>query len=161
MKKPYNPILGEVFRCRWEHGDRGTTHYVAEQVMYLFRKSVYEPQQSFVTGHVICLPAGALLFVTSHVMIRQRSPVSKNVQTVSLNPCSFAPCAEQDLCTARACNTFRGRPLHEWYSYLSVPHLHSTPAHHVEIVVARSLPRSDDRQVREPRIGFRHAMITC
>lgn len=34
VKKPYNPILGEVFRCRWEHGDKGTTHYVAEQVSH-------------------------------------------------------------------------------------------------------------------------------
>mmetsp|Transcript_7502 Transcript_7502/g.18749 ORF Transcript_7502/g.18749 Transcript_7502/m.18749 type:complete len:413 (-) Transcript_7502:521-1759(-) len=34
VKKPYNPILGEVFRCRWEHGDKGTTYYVAEQVSH-------------------------------------------------------------------------------------------------------------------------------
>ncbi|KAJ1485643.1 hypothetical protein T484DRAFT_1792671 [Baffinella frigidus] len=31
VKKPYNPILGEVFQCSWDYGDRGTTHYVAEQ----------------------------------------------------------------------------------------------------------------------------------
>lgn len=34
LKKPYNPILGEVFRCKWEHPDGSTTFYVAEQVRH-------------------------------------------------------------------------------------------------------------------------------
>mmetsp|Transcript_46234 Transcript_46234/g.92429 ORF Transcript_46234/g.92429 Transcript_46234/m.92429 type:complete len:419 (+) Transcript_46234:212-1468(+) len=35
VKKPYNPILGEVFQCRWDYGgDRGSTYYVAEQVSH-------------------------------------------------------------------------------------------------------------------------------
>jgi len=34
VKKPYNPILGEVFSCKWNHGDQGTTMYVAEQVSH-------------------------------------------------------------------------------------------------------------------------------
>uniref|UniRef100_A0A915BDP9 PH domain-containing protein n=2 Tax=Parascaris TaxID=6254 RepID=A0A915BDP9_PARUN len=34
LKKPYNPILGEVFRCKWEHPDGSTTFYVAEQVSH-------------------------------------------------------------------------------------------------------------------------------
>ncbi|VDD96965.1 unnamed protein product [Enterobius vermicularis] len=37
LKKPYNPILGETFRCKWEHPDGSTTFYIAEQV-YSFLK---------------------------------------------------------------------------------------------------------------------------
>ncbi|UYV62738.1 OSBPL8 [Cordylochernes scorpioides] len=33
LKKPYNPILGETFRCFWRHPDTGSrTFYIAEQV---------------------------------------------------------------------------------------------------------------------------------
>ncbi len=33
LKKPYNPILGEVYRCYWRHPDteQGKTFYIAEQ----------------------------------------------------------------------------------------------------------------------------------
>ncbi|GMT06531.1 hypothetical protein PENTCL1PPCAC_28705 [Pristionchus entomophagus] len=34
IKKPYNPILGETYRCCWEHPDGSTTFYVAEQVSH-------------------------------------------------------------------------------------------------------------------------------
>ncbi|CAA94223.2 PH domain-containing protein [Caenorhabditis elegans] len=34
LKKPYNPILGETFRCKWEHPDGSTTFYMAEQVSH-------------------------------------------------------------------------------------------------------------------------------
>lgn len=34
LKKPYNPILGETFRCKWEHPDGSTSFYVAEQVSH-------------------------------------------------------------------------------------------------------------------------------
>ncbi|GMT35541.1 hypothetical protein PFISCL1PPCAC_26838 [Pristionchus fissidentatus] len=34
LKKPYNPILGETFRCCWEHPDGSSTFYVAEQVSH-------------------------------------------------------------------------------------------------------------------------------
>ena len=33
VKKPYNPIMGEVFHCKWDYGDKGTTLYIAEQVL--------------------------------------------------------------------------------------------------------------------------------
>lgn len=34
-KKPYNPILGESFRCMWEHGSRSNRSFlVAEQVSH-------------------------------------------------------------------------------------------------------------------------------
>ena len=32
VKKPYNPILGEYYRCYWKHKDGAKTIYVAEQV---------------------------------------------------------------------------------------------------------------------------------
>ena len=34
MKKPYNPILGEVFYAKWDTATRGTTKMVAEQVSH-------------------------------------------------------------------------------------------------------------------------------
>ncbi|KAM9221444.1 oxysterol-binding protein-related protein 5 isoform 2-T2 [Dugong dugon] len=35
IKKPYNPILGEVFRCRWFHPQTNShTFYIAEQVSH-------------------------------------------------------------------------------------------------------------------------------
>ena len=34
VKKPYNPILGEVFRCFWDHDDGSRTWYVSEQVSH-------------------------------------------------------------------------------------------------------------------------------
>lgn len=32
LKKPYNPILGETFRCFWQHENGSRTYYIAEQV---------------------------------------------------------------------------------------------------------------------------------
>lgn len=34
VKKPYNPLLGEFFRSKWEHADNSCTHFVAEQVSH-------------------------------------------------------------------------------------------------------------------------------
>lgn len=34
LKKPYNPILGETFRCFWEHSNGSRTFYLAEQVSH-------------------------------------------------------------------------------------------------------------------------------
>ncbi|XP_035708543.1 oxysterol-binding protein-related protein 8 isoform X4 [Folsomia candida] len=34
LKKPYNPILGETFRCYWEHPTGSRTFYLAEQVSH-------------------------------------------------------------------------------------------------------------------------------
>jgi hypothetical protein len=36
LKKPYNPILGETFRCYWEHPNGTKTFYIAEQVWKTF-----------------------------------------------------------------------------------------------------------------------------
>lgn len=34
LKKPYNPILGERFRCYWQHPSGSRTFYIAEQVSH-------------------------------------------------------------------------------------------------------------------------------
>uniref|UniRef100_A0AAR5NY51 Oxysterol-binding protein n=1 Tax=Dendroctonus ponderosae TaxID=77166 RepID=A0AAR5NY51_DENPD len=34
LKKPYNPILGETFRCYWLHSNGTKTFYIAEQVSH-------------------------------------------------------------------------------------------------------------------------------
>ena len=34
VKKPYNPVLGEFFRCFWEHPDHSRTWYLSEQVSH-------------------------------------------------------------------------------------------------------------------------------
>jgi oxysterol-binding protein-related protein 8 len=35
LKKPYNPVLGELFRCYWQHNDPGSkTFYISEQVSH-------------------------------------------------------------------------------------------------------------------------------
>jgi hypothetical protein len=34
LKKPYNPILGETFRCYWLHPNGSKTFYLAEQVSH-------------------------------------------------------------------------------------------------------------------------------
>lgn len=41
LKKPYNPILGETFRCFWEHPNGSRTFYIAEQVSESRRKSYF------------------------------------------------------------------------------------------------------------------------
>jgi oxysterol-binding protein-related protein 8 len=34
VKKPYNPLLGEMFRAEWDHGAHGRTFFFAEQVSH-------------------------------------------------------------------------------------------------------------------------------
>ncbi|BGP02164.1 Oxysterol-binding protein-like protein 7 [Rhodotorula toruloides] len=34
VKKPYNPILGEFFRCRYDYSDGTSAYYIAEQVSH-------------------------------------------------------------------------------------------------------------------------------
>nr|CAD7432463.1 unnamed protein product [Timema monikensis] len=34
LKKPYNPILGETFRCYWKHPNGSRTFYLAEQISH-------------------------------------------------------------------------------------------------------------------------------
>ncbi|KAL5283979.1 OSBPL8 family protein [Megaselia abdita] len=34
LKKPYNPILGETYRCYWEHENGSRTYYISEQVSH-------------------------------------------------------------------------------------------------------------------------------
>ncbi|TNY21181.1 hypothetical protein DMC30DRAFT_212636 [Rhodotorula diobovata] len=34
VKKPYNPVLGEFFRCRYDYADGSAAYYIAEQVSH-------------------------------------------------------------------------------------------------------------------------------
>ncbi|XP_044594530.1 oxysterol-binding protein-related protein 8 isoform X3 [Cotesia glomerata] len=34
LKKPYNPLLGETFRCYWQHPNGSRTFYLAEQISH-------------------------------------------------------------------------------------------------------------------------------
>ncbi|CAB3258281.1 unnamed protein product [Arctia plantaginis] len=34
LKKPYNPVLGECFRCCWKHDSQSYTYYISEQVSH-------------------------------------------------------------------------------------------------------------------------------
>lgn len=40
-KKPYNPVLGEIFRCKWDCPDSTTSFYVSEQVCHHPPTSAY------------------------------------------------------------------------------------------------------------------------
>ncbi|KAJ1361564.1 hypothetical protein KIN20_020845 [Parelaphostrongylus tenuis] len=46
-KKPYNPILGETFRCRWAYPDGSYTYYIAEQVTVDCEKTGYSAVLNF------------------------------------------------------------------------------------------------------------------
>ena len=47
LKKPYNPIIGETFRCYWDHNSNGSkTFYLAEQVSH------HPPISAFYAEHV-------------------------------------------------------------------------------------------------------------
>ncbi|KAJ1982640.1 Oxysterol-binding protein OBPa [Dimargaris verticillata] len=54
VKKPYNPVLGEFFRCEWEFEDKTRAFYVAEQVSHHPPVSTYfyaNPENGiFITG---------------------------------------------------------------------------------------------------------------
>ncbi|KAI8097693.1 uncharacterized protein BX664DRAFT_276571, partial [Halteromyces radiatus] len=41
VKKPYNPVLGEVFKCRWKYNNNTNGYYIAEQVSHHPPKSAY------------------------------------------------------------------------------------------------------------------------
>ncbi|ORX58812.1 Oxysterol-binding protein [Hesseltinella vesiculosa] len=41
VKKPYNPVLGEVFRCRYKYDDDSEAFYLAEQVSHHPPRSAY------------------------------------------------------------------------------------------------------------------------
>lgn len=43
LKKPYNPILGETFRCMWIHPRTNSkTFYIAEQVAAITSMNIFK-----------------------------------------------------------------------------------------------------------------------
>jgi len=73
VKKPYNPILGEVFQCSWDWGANGKTMYVAEQVSPPFCRclSLLGIMPSSMNAHPLYL---SLFFVLSLFPLRLFSP---------------------------------------------------------------------------------------
>jgi len=50
VRKPYNPVLGEFFRCKWKYPNGTTGYYIAEQVSHHPPISVYmfvSPENQF------------------------------------------------------------------------------------------------------------------
>ncbi|ORX51604.1 Oxysterol-binding protein [Hesseltinella vesiculosa] len=41
VKKPYNPVLGEIFRCRWNYHDGTSGYYISEQTKHHPPESSY------------------------------------------------------------------------------------------------------------------------
>ena len=41
VKKPLNPVLGEIFTCYWEYPDKTRGYYIAEQTSHHPPKSSY------------------------------------------------------------------------------------------------------------------------
>ncbi|KAK2715583.1 hypothetical protein QYM36_010235 [Artemia franciscana] len=57
LKKPYNPILGETFRCYWKHTNGSRTYYIAEQVSHhppISALYVTNRQEGFTMSTAIC-----------------------------------------------------------------------------------------------------------
>ncbi|KAJ3268671.1 hypothetical protein HK104_005307 [Borealophlyctis nickersoniae] len=56
VKKPYNPVLGEIFRCKWKHSDGSEAMYICEQVSHHPPMSAYfyaSPENDvFITGDI-------------------------------------------------------------------------------------------------------------
>lgn len=51
-KKPFNPVLGEVFRCKWDCDDSSSSYYISEQVSHHPPTSAYfyaNPDNNIVT----------------------------------------------------------------------------------------------------------------
>lgn len=46
VKKPYNPVLGEFFRCRYDYSDGTSAYYIAEQVSHHPPVSAWSVSQS-------------------------------------------------------------------------------------------------------------------
>ncbi|KAI8826157.1 uncharacterized protein EV422DRAFT_491688 [Fimicolochytrium jonesii] len=84
VKKPYNPVLGEFFRCRWDFEDGSTAYYVCEQVSHHPPVSVYfyaNPQNDiWISGHVrpaskfLGNSAATLMRGTHHVQFKRSWP---------------------------------------------------------------------------------------
>merc|ERR1719376_733454 len=81
LKKPYNPILGERFRCYWQQENGSKTFYIAEQVSH------HPPISAFyVTNREDGFTISASILAKSKFYGNSLSAILEGVATLSLLP---------------------------------------------------------------------------
>lgn len=81
LKKPYNPILGETFRCYWLHPNGSRTYYIAEQVSH------HPPISAFyVTNRQDGFSISCSILAKSKFYGNSTSAVLEGVATLTLLP---------------------------------------------------------------------------
>ncbi|XP_058806824.1 oxysterol-binding protein-related protein 8 isoform X2 [Phymastichus coffea] len=81
LKKPYNPLLGETFRCYWQHPNGSRTFYLAEQVSH------HPPISSFyVTNRQDGFTIGATIVAKSKFYGNSTSAVLDGAAVLTMLP---------------------------------------------------------------------------
>lgn len=81
LKKPYNPILGETFRCYWEHPNGSKSYYIAEQVSH------HPPiSANYVANRQDGFTISATILAKSKFYGNSTSAILEGVATISLLP---------------------------------------------------------------------------
>ncbi|XP_062558057.1 oxysterol-binding protein-related protein 8 isoform X4 [Armigeres subalbatus] len=81
LKKPYNPILGETFRCYWQHDNGSRTFYIAEQVSHHPPISVF-----YVTNRQDGFCISCSILAKSKFYGNSTSAILEGVATLTLLP---------------------------------------------------------------------------
>uniref|UniRef100_A0A4Y0AQ05 PH domain-containing protein n=1 Tax=Anopheles funestus TaxID=62324 RepID=A0A4Y0AQ05_ANOFN len=81
LKKPYNPILGETFRCYWQHENGSRTFYIAEQVSHHPPVSVF-----YVTNRQDGFSISCSILAKSKFYGNSTSAILEGVATLTLLP---------------------------------------------------------------------------
>ncbi|XP_053682523.1 oxysterol-binding protein-related protein 8 isoform X2 [Sabethes cyaneus] len=81
LKKPYNPILGETFRCYWQHENGSRTFYIAEQVSHHPPISVF-----YVTNRQDGFSISCSILAKSKFYGNSTSAILEGVATLTLLP---------------------------------------------------------------------------
>jgi len=81
LKKPYNPILGETFRCYWEHPSGSKTYYIGEQVSHHPPISAY-----YVTNRQDGFTLSSSILAKSKFYGNSTSAILEGSATLSLLP---------------------------------------------------------------------------
>lgn len=81
LKKPYNPILGETFRCYWQHENGSRTFYIAEQVSHHPPISVF-----YVTNRQDGFCISCSILAKSKFYGNSTSAILEGVATLTLLP---------------------------------------------------------------------------
>jgi len=81
LKKPYNPILGETFRCYWEHPNGSKSYYIAEQVSH------HPPiSANYVANRQDGFTISATILAKSKFYGNSTSAILEGLATISLLP---------------------------------------------------------------------------